>query len=708
MNVKEIFDRLQKDASFVLGVNIPADENEVPAISHNLPWPDFDETGFIGRRREVNQLVKLCLGAYPVVTILGEGGIGKTALALKVAYEVLDLPLCPFDAIVWTTSKTSQLTNHEIVEINGAIKDSLGLFESVARQLSGTNASTPVEEVLGYMSEFKILLILDNLETVLDDRTRSFLEHLPIGSKVLLTSRIGLGAFEYPVPLKAMDDSEAIQLVRALATIRGVRQLVEMPNSRLSTFCHRMKNNPGFIKWFVAAVHIGQRPEDVLSDPSVFLEFCMSNVYEYLSQPSRAVLAVMLSVSGRHTLADLSYLSEMDVMELKRSLQQLLATSMVTMTCIPRGASFETQYELSDLARAYLSRHHPVGSGDLKIYSTRKRKLVAAGEEVRAQMETNPYSFFALSIRSKNDLAICKYLLDSLKRWQIKSYDQAEILVNNAEELSPDYFEVYRVKALIHATRGNVTEALRAYEGAIELKPDHAPLRLWFGGFLMRYMQDVEGAFGQLKRAYDLDPKSSEIHIELARANLYLKHFDEAKKLLDSLLSKSELGVWRLRQLHDLRIQYFHRLSEHRLLQHDEIGALAAFEGLRKEYELCPVELRDDKIRSRLEKAIPTLTQCMRVATNAHETRQGGRLLDWLKVQTGLPLGDNGLRGVVIRLHETGEFGFIRSDDGNEYYFNSKATRHRSERGQIREGERVSFMLSTNEIGACAIQVCRL
>jgi tetratricopeptide (TPR) repeat protein len=278
--------------------------------------------------------------------------------------------------------------------------------------------------------------------------------------------------------------------------------------------------------------------------------------------------------------------------------------------------------------------------------------------------------------------------------------------VNNAEQLSPDYFEVYRVKALIQASRGNVTEARTAYEGAIELKPDHPPLRLWYGGFLMRYMQDVEGALAQLQEAHRLDPKSSEIQVELARANLYLKHFDDAKKLLDSLLSRSDLGVWQQRQLHDLRIQFFHRLTEHRLLQHDDIGALSSLEGIRQEYELCPVELRDDKMCSRLEKAVPAAIQCLRVATNPQSIRQGNRLLDWLKVQAGVALaGANDVQGIVLRIHSSGEFGFIRGDDGNEYYFNVKATRYRAQRGQIREGERVSFILSANEVGTCAVRV---
>jgi predicted transcriptional regulator len=332
----------------------------------------------------VDQLVRLCLGAYPVITVVGEGGIGKTALALKVAYEILDLPTSPFEAIVWTTAKASQLTTHEVVRIENAIRDSLGMLEQVAEQLGGVPSANPLEEVLEYLGQFRILLILDNLETVLDERIRHFLERLPTGSKVLITSRIGLGAFEVPVKLQAMDQSDATLLLRALAKVRGAGDLVCMPNAKLSKYCARMKNNPGWIKWFVSAVRAGRRPEEVLANPSTFFEFCMSNVFDYLSDDSREVLKALLCIPGRLTLAELAFVGDLDVPRLQQSIQELLRTNMVIMSCAPRGLSFESQYELSELARDYLAREHSPDGQEIKAFTKRKHQLVAAGEAVRS------------------------------------------------------------------------------------------------------------------------------------------------------------------------------------------------------------------------------------------------------------------------------------------------------------------------------------
>lgn len=604
--------RIEADPSFVLGLRIPssfeADKNDF----HNLPAPDFDETGYIGRVDVISQLIKLCLGPYPVITIVGEGGLGKTALALKIAYDILDLPDSPFDAVVWTSAKTRQLTAHHIVEIDDAIHDSLGMIRSVSNHLSGQHNSEPMDEVLSYLREFKILLILDNLETVIDKRINDFMENMPSGSKVLITSRIGLGAFEFPVKLKSLGNQEAVQLLRTLSQVRGVTELTKYNHRKLGVYCRKMHNNPGFIKWFVSAVQAGQRPEAILDDPDIFLEFCMSNVYHYLDANSKLVLKSMQAFPGRHSQAELAFLTkELDVTDLQKALQELLSTNMVYMTSIARGSSFETKYEVSELARTYIESRYPLTEEEFKKLTKRRRQLVSAAELIAAERRENPFSFNSIRKRSNSDVIVAKYLLDVLKFIKEKRLDEADKQIEEARRLAPEYFEVHRVEAFVRVSQGNYTAARTAYEAALELEPESAPLHYWYAGFLMRYLDDVEGSLMKLKKAEEINQTAYQIKLEMARAFLYLKKFLEAREAINELLDRNDINHWGKIKLYDLNLQYYQRYSEYCVTQHNAKAAVDNLKELKVTYLSYPENIRDNIMLRKLEKAIPIANSCV-------------------------------------------------------------------------------------------------
>lgn len=706
--LRETVRKLEADPSYVLGVTIPTYENPTES-KHNLPTPDFDETGFLGRKQQVAELIKLCNGQWPVITVVGDGGIGKTALALKVAYDILDAPDCRFEAVVWTSSKTAQLTANEIIRIKGSISDSLGMIANVASRLGGSIAAEPVEEVLAYLGTFRILLILDNLETVLDERIRSFLERLPAGSKILITSRIGLGAFEFPYKLQPMTEGESVQLVRALAKTRQARDLVKMQNSPLAAYCARMHNNPGFIKWFVAAVQAGRRPEDVLQNPHLFLDFCMSNVYEYLSEDSRSVLRGMLCVPGRHSQAQLAFLTRLDVLPLQRSLQQLLTTNMVVMSSVPRGSSFESQYEISDLARAYLGKHHPVSADESKLLTSRRNQLVRAGEQFKEDQDSNPFSGFSIAMRSNSDLIVAKYLHDALRCAHRNDYTQADALIARARSLAPEFFEVHRVDGWVKSKQGNVSAAHESYEAAVELEPKSAPLRFFYGGFLLRY-GDIGKAVSELGEALALEPHAAAVKLELARAALYAMRFARAREVLDSLISRADISEWVSRKAYDLHLQYFIRLADYYMGRHDYSAALTHLRSLKEAYLACPPPLLDAKMRIGLGRAMPSARLCAVNIGDAAARGEAADLVKWLADQASGERRDGEhsetlarSSGRVVRMNRERGYAFILMDNGDEVRAEPSSFRSRNDWAKLQAGAVVSFRLVRARQGARAM-----
>lgn len=613
--LSQTFHKIETDPSYVLSLHIPVISSD-SGFSHNLPIPDFDETGFIGRTEVVNQLVNLCKGAYPVITIVGEGGIGKTALALKVAYDLMDSSEKLYDAIIWSSAKTTQLTSTQIVQIDNSIRNSLGMLQAVSESLTGIANPNPMDEILEYLKNFRVLLILDNLETVVDARIHSFMQGLPTGSKILITSRIGLGAFEFPVKLQPLEERDAVQLVRAVARMRGVQSIASLDNSRLSSYCKRMKNNPGFIKWFVSAIQSGKRPEEVLDKPNIFLEFCMSNVYDYLESNSKKVLKSMLAYPGQHSQPELAFLnSELGILNLQKALQQLLTTNMVQLRSIERGGYFESSYEISELARTYLEKHHPLSTVEFKDFSKKRNQLISANEAFTIEQSGNPYAIFRVNTRSKSDIVVAKYLSDVLKivknKW-LHNLESANKKIDEARSLAPEYYEVHRVEAVLRVFQGNYSAARTAYEAALELEPNFAPLHVWYGEYLLEYLSDNDTALSEFQKASKLDAKALSPQIYTARVLLYLKKYSESKELLDKLMTNvSNLSIRDGRTIYNTYLQYFARYAEFLEERHNTVQAIEHLEEMRNHYEKAPRELVDSYTVKKIKKAIPTIKKCL-------------------------------------------------------------------------------------------------
>lgn len=142
----------------------------------NLP---YSLTPLIGRNREVDEAREiLAQWRVRMLTLTGPPGIGKTRLALQVASGLHD----QFDDGVYFVDLAPVLDPDDVPS-------------AIAREVEFTpTASVPLEEALqGFLSERRMLLVLDNFEHLLDAASTivKFLEASP-WLKVLVTSREAL------------------------------------------------------------------------------------------------------------------------------------------------------------------------------------------------------------------------------------------------------------------------------------------------------------------------------------------------------------------------------------------------------------------------------------------------------------------------------------------------------------------------------------
>ncbi|WP_431992036.1 NB-ARC domain-containing protein [Streptomyces albogriseolus] len=528
--VCETLQRLELDPSYVLGLTISLVSDPDDAPLHNLPAPEFDETGFFGRRKEVDRIKKAIKGAYPVVSILGDGGIGKTSVALKAAYELLDDPKSKFDAFVWVTAKATILTVNEIQRISGAIENSLGLFASAAEQLGGQRAgqsSEPMEEVLSYLEHFRVLLILDNLETVLDQRLREFLLDLPMGSKVIITSRIGLG-IENPVSLEPLSDEDSVRLLRSLARVRGVQALQGVPAPAIAQMVKSMKGHPAYIRWFVAGVQAGRRPEELLYKNDLVLDFCMSNVYEYLNDEAKSVLRSMQVLPGRRSQAELAFFNDYSASSIQSSLLELMTTNFVQMQGASVGQTSETTYELTDFGKQYLDKRHAVKSPERNWFENRSKQLTSLGVTLQAESTASPYDPNTIDIRGPGDFSVARILREALRHYERGHFDTALLSCREGQKLAPGYHESWRVEAFIQTERRDTLSARAAYERAHELAPDSPTLNYFYGSFLVDEGMDIDLGLDLLQKAVHAEQVPPAVINQIAWAHIQLHDFESA------------------------------------------------------------------------------------------------------------------------------------------------------------------------------------
>lgn len=177
----------------------------------NLPRP---ASSFIGREREVAEVVALLRGGARLVTLSGPGGSGKTRLAIEAAAELVG----DFNAgVFW-------------VGLAG-LRESPLVLRAVAQTLG-------VTDLVGQIEERELLLLLDNFEQVVDASpdVASLVEACP-NLRVLVTSRELLrvrGEVRYDVP--PLESADAVTLFSVRSQLEETPEIVEL--------CRRLDDLP--------------------------------------------------------------------------------------------------------------------------------------------------------------------------------------------------------------------------------------------------------------------------------------------------------------------------------------------------------------------------------------------------------------------------------------------------------------------------------
>lgn len=243
-------------------------------IPHNLPRLQ----PFFGREDELRKIADALdpesrtWGAL----IDGPGGMGKTSLAVRAAY---DAPPKVFDRIVFISLKSRELDDDGLRDLSGFLVSGLvELFGELARELGRDDIVKVAEDqrprlLLEALRGTQTLLVLDNLESLLKperDTLFTFVKKLPGGCKAILTSRGRIGSGAEELILEKLSEKAALDTLAELATRNS--HLARTNEAERLVLYRETGGKPLLLRW--TAGQIGRGHCLTFTDALDFLRSC--------------------------------------------------------------------------------------------------------------------------------------------------------------------------------------------------------------------------------------------------------------------------------------------------------------------------------------------------------------------------------------------------------------------------------------------------
>jgi tetratricopeptide (TPR) repeat protein len=332
-------------------------------IPNNLPrlQPFFGREDELAQIREALDPENRTWGAL----IDGPGGMGKTSLAVRAAY---DCTPAQFHRIVFVSVKNRELDDDGVRELGDfLIPGFLEMLNELARELSRADITKePEDQRIRLLHEAlrdeRALLILDNLESLpKPDRTRlfNFVKRLPPGCKALLTSREHFGNIGDGFELERLSQDAALAMIAELA--EHSKLLAKSSEAERIALYEQSNGNPLLLRWVVGQVGRGSRrtladaleclrscPPD--NDP---LEFVFGDLLNDFTEDETKVLCALTHYTLPAKVEHLTTVAGCDEEPAETALRSLANRALV----VPD--SEDTAFTLVPMVADFLRRRKP-------------------------------------------------------------------------------------------------------------------------------------------------------------------------------------------------------------------------------------------------------------------------------------------------------------------------------------------------------------
>jgi len=337
---------------------------------------------FVGRGTEIaNVLGLLRTGRPNIVVINGFAGVGKSSLALEVAWACVEKArrgaltgghsLMPaFRAVIWIDAGPGRKLVFD--EMLDAIVRQMGY-----REVSQKPPEAKRRQVEALLRMEPVLIVIDNLDDDSDATITEFLTKVPEPSSVMITTRKRMSIQAHSVILRGLRPLEGRRLLRKLGRADGPDALLEADNSLLDALCTATEALPLALHLSVGRIRDGESLEAVLEGFSqargpVF-EHLFARSWASLSETSKRVLMAMMVFASSASREAIAAVASLDGSVLDEAIQQLFRLWLLE----HRGGirKSDIRYGVHPLTRAFARRR---ARGEYPGFERRARSNAAA------------------------------------------------------------------------------------------------------------------------------------------------------------------------------------------------------------------------------------------------------------------------------------------------------------------------------------------
>jgi energy-coupling factor transporter ATP-binding protein EcfA2 len=266
----------------------------------NLPKsPDF----YINRvelEKELNDVL-LQTDRYPIITLLGKGGIGKTSLAIDLIAKITKTER--FELIIWFSARDIDLlidgpkqVQTKVINIEDIAKEYCNLLDN---KLKSKDAIQFFSDEMTKNSFGTALYIFDNFETVTNpiEVFEWINTYIRNPNKVLITSRISRNfKADYPIEIQGMNEDECRELINTTAKSLKITQILS--KEYIDDLILESDGHPYIIKILLGEVakkgKVG-KIERIVADQEKILSALFKRTFNTLSPASKRVFLTLCS-----------------------------------------------------------------------------------------------------------------------------------------------------------------------------------------------------------------------------------------------------------------------------------------------------------------------------------------------------------------------------------------------------------------------------